>query len=236
MNEQTPSERLRAKLALVHPVMLQHAEQIWSSPFVAELYPLYLRTMHTIVRSAVPLMEAAVERARTLAAADDVAAGVARYLAHHVHEERGHDHWLLEDLEATGADPEEALRRIPSPRVATLVGAQYYWLHHHHPISLIGHIAAIEGYPPPIGFATRLRHLTGYPEKAFRAIAIHERLDIRHGRELWETIDSLPLRQEHETMIGISALHTMQGAVDVLAEVYASVVAPVSVSERTPAI
>jgi hypothetical protein len=25
-----------------------------------------------------------------------------------------------------------------------LVGAQYYWLHHHHPVALLGHIAAID--------------------------------------------------------------------------------------------
>jgi hypothetical protein len=228
MNEQTASSRLRAKLELVHPVMQQHAELIWSSPQLPELYPVYLRAMHTIVRSAVPLMEAALDRAGQLAETDEVAAGLARYLARHVDEERGHDQWLLEDLAVTGADPQEPLLRIPSPRVAALVGAQYYWLRHHHPIALIGHIAAIEGYPPPIGFAARLRRLTGYPKAAFRAIAVHERLDLRHRSELWDAIDGLPLRREHETMIGVSALHTIQSAVEVLAEVYASIPAPVS--------
>jgi len=226
VSDQTPSQRLRTKLNLVHPAVMQEAEQLWGSPSVVQLYPEYLRTMHSIVRSAVPLMESALERARELAPADDVAAGLVQYLAHHVDEERGHDQWLLEDLQATGADPREPLRRIPSPLVAALVGAQYYWLRHYHPISLIGHIAAIEGYPPPVGFAARLRDLTSYPKEAFRTIAIHERLDIRHRRELWDAIDGLPLHREHETMIGISALHTMQGAIDVLAGIRASVVIP----------
>jgi hypothetical protein len=207
-------------------MMMQEAKKLWESPLVAQLYPEYLRTMHYIVRSAVPLMESALERASELASTDEVAAGLVRYLTHHVDEERGHDQWLLEDLEATGADPREPLRRIPSPLVAALVGAQYYWLRHHHPISLIGHIAAIEGYPPPVGFAARLHDLTGYPKEAFRAIAIHERLDIRHRRELWDAIDGLPLRREHETMMGISALHTMQGAIDVLAGIRVSALKP----------
>jgi hypothetical protein len=222
VSDRTPSQLLRAKLNLLHPIMMQEARKLWESPLVVQFYPEYLRTMHSIVRSAVPLMESALERASELASTDDVAAGLVRYLAHHVDEERGHDQWLLEDLEATGADPREPLRRIPSPLVAALVGAQYYWLRHYHPISLIGHIAAIEGYPPPVGFAARLHDLTGYPKEAFRAIAIHERLDIRHRQELWDAIDGLPLRREHETMMGISALHTMQGATDVLAGIRVS--------------
>jgi hypothetical protein len=180
--------------------------------------------MHQIVRSAVPLMKAALDQARVRGSGDKMTAGLVIYLARHMEEETGHDAWLLEDLQATGADQTEPLRRIPSPRVATLVGAQYYWLRHYHPVSLLGHIAAIEGYHPPVGFANRLRALTGYPKTAFRAIERHETLDIRHKRELYEFIDSLPLEREHERMMGISALHTMQTGIDVLGEIYDSIV------------
>jgi hypothetical protein len=223
-------ERLRAKLELAYPAVRASSERIWCSPFVRELYPVYLATMHGVVRSAVPLLEAACERARALAPDDEVAAGLVPYLAHHAPEEAGHDRWLLQDLEALGGDPGEPLRRIPSTRVATLVGAQCYWLRHHHPVSLLGHMAFVEGYPPQPGFAERLRELTGYPAEAFRAIRRHERLDIGHRRELYETIDSLPLRPEHETLIGLSALHTMSSAIEVFEEIYAAVVAPVEVT------
>jgi hypothetical protein len=220
----TPGDRLRFKIDLVYPALGAYAAQIWSSPRVRELYPAYLGAMHQIVRSAVPLMDTALEQARARGPGDRVAVGLASYLSHHVGEESGHDVWLLEDLQACGGDPTEPLRRIPSPRAATLVGAQYYWLRHYHPVSLLGHIAAIEGNHPPVGFADRLRELTGYPRTAFRAIERHETLDIRHKRELFEVIDSLPLEREHETMMGISALHTMQAGIDVLGEIYDSVV------------
>jgi len=222
----TASGRLRAKLDLAFPALVASAERIWSSPFVRELYPVWLSTMHGIVRTPVPLMEAALERARALAPEDEVAAGLVPYLAHHAPEEAGHDRWLLEDLEALGGDPLEPLRRIPSARVATFVGAQYYWLRHHHPVSLLGHMAVIEGYPPQIGFAERLRELTGYPREAFRAIRRHERLDIRHRAELYEAIDGLPLQPEHETLLGVSALHTVSAAIEVFEEIHAAVIAP----------
>jgi hypothetical protein len=217
---ETPSQRLQSKIDLAYPVLHAHAQRIWSSPSVRELYPAYLIVMHMIVRSAVPLMQTALDEARKRSVSDRVAAGLAAYLAHHVSEESGHDTWLLEDLEATGGDAAEPLKRIPSPRVATLVGAQYYWLRHHHPVSLLGHIAIVEGYHPPAGFAKRLCDLTGYPREAFRAIERHEALDVRHKRELYELLDYLPLQPEHEKLLGISALHTIQAGIDVLSEIY----------------
>jgi hypothetical protein len=219
----TTSQRLRNKLDLAYPVFNAHAERIWRSPAIRDLYPAYLQTMYTIVCGAVPLMQSALDQAHKRAPHDPVAAQLISYLSRHMEEEAGHDTWLLEDLAATGADPEDPLCRIPSPQVATLVGAQYYWLCHYHPVSLLGHMAVMEGHNPPTGFAKRLRDLTGYPDKAFRAIARHEILDIKHKRELYEIIDSLPLQSEHEKMLGISALHSISSGIDVLTEIYTSV-------------
>ncbi len=216
------SDRLRAKLDLAYPAVAQTSSRIWGDERVRELYPMYLTIWHGIVRSAVPLIEAAATRARELAPHDEVAAQLVPYLEHHGPEEAGHDVWLLEDLEALGGDREAALRRIPSPRVATLVGAQYYWLRHAHPVSLLGHMGVVEGYSPPEGFADHLQRLTGHPRDAFRAIRRHERLDIKHKRELYELIDGLALTVEHERLMGIAGLHTLQAAVDVFAEVHAS--------------
>jgi hypothetical protein len=212
------------KLDFAYPALRASSERIWSSPLLRELYPVYLSTMHGIVRTPVALMEAALGRARELAPDDDVAAGLVPYLAHHAPEEKGHDRWLLEDIEALGGDPLEPLRRVPSAHVAAFAGAQYYWLYHHHPVALLGHMAVIEGYPPQVGFSERLRELTGYPAEAFRAIRRHEHLDIRHRQELYEAIDSLPLQREHETMMAISAFHTVRAAIDVFEEIHAAVV------------
>ena len=219
----TASERLNEKIGLAYPALRASGERIWSSPQIRELYPVYLSTLHMIVRSAAPLLESAAARCRALAPHDPVAAALAPYFEHHAPEERGHDEWLLEDLEALGGDPHEPWRRIPSTRVATLVGAQYYWLLHHHPVALLGHMAVIEGNPPQVGFADRLQALTGYPPDAFRAISRHERLDIRHRRELYEAIDALDLSAEHEAVMGLSALHTVLAAIDLMAEIRAAV-------------
>ena len=227
MSIDTNSKRLLRKLDLAYPVFAGVTSRLWSSQHVSDLYPEYLCTMHGIVRSSVPLMQAALEEAERLAPEDEVAAGVAAYLAHHVREEAGHDRWILQDLDALGADPDEPLRRIPSPRVAEVVGSQYYWVRHHHPVSLIGHIAVMEGYPPGPALAEGLQERTGYPKEAFRALSRHARLDIRHRDELYEAIDGLPLEPEHEELIGLSALHTINGLIVVFEEILGRVGEPV---------
>jgi pyrroloquinoline quinone (PQQ) biosynthesis protein C len=218
----TASQRLRFKLDLAYPALAETASRLWADERVRELYPMYLTIWHGVVRSAAAIIGAACDRARVLAPDDEVAAALVPYFEHHGPEEAGHDVWLLEDIEALGGDRKAALERLPSPRVATLVGAQYYWLRHAHPVSLLGHMAVVEGYSPPAGFADRLMELTGYPRDAFRAIRRHERLDIKHKRELYELIDRLPLTREHEALMGIAGLHTLQSAVDVIEEIRTS--------------
>ena len=216
------SHRLRAKLELAYPALAATTAALWADERVRDLYPRYLEVWHGVVRSAVPLIEAACSRARELAPDDELAAALVPYFARHGPEEAGHDVWLLEDLEAAGGDRDAALRRTPSPRVATLVGAQYYWLRHAHPVSLLGHMAVVEGYSPSPGMADRLQAATGHPREAFRAIRRHERLDIKHKRELYELIDGLAPAPRHEQLMGLAGLHTMQAAIDVFAEIHAS--------------
>jgi hypothetical protein len=212
------SERLRQKIALVLPAFGATAWRIWDSPSIAALYPEYLCTMHGIVRSSVPLMQAAIDRARELDG-DPVAAGVLEYVSGHIDEERGHDEWVLQDLEATGRDREEPLRRIPPPSIASVVGSQYYWIRHHHPVALMGHIAVMEGYPPSVAFAELLQERTGYGTDAFRSLARHAMLDVHHRNEFLEAVDGLPLGEEHEQLIGVSALHTINGLIAVFDDI-----------------
>jgi Iron-containing redox enzyme len=173
---------------------------------IADLWPEYLVTQHAIIRATVPLMETGAERAREMADEDAVAAGVAAYLERHSDEERDHDEWLLDDLELLGIDRASVLGRLPSATVASLVGCQYYWALHYHPLGLLGYISLMEGYPPTPDLVEDLIVRTGYPRAAFRTFAEHGELDPHHREELDEAIDSLPLTAEHEALLGLSAM------------------------------
>jgi hypothetical protein len=202
------SSLLRRKISLVIPTFVRAGDRLIAHPRVRELYPEYLFTSHCVIRASVPLMETARRVAETRD--DSVSARLAPYLAHHIPEELDHDEWLLGDLELLGRDRAALLRRPPSPTVASLVGAQYYWVQHFHPVALLGYIGLLEGYPPSPGLIDELQARTGFERAAFRTMIAHAELDPGHGAELDELLDSLPLTPEQSAVIGLSALHTIE--------------------------
>jgi Iron-containing redox enzyme len=215
------SARLRSKLELVLPLLIEAGRRVWEHPRIRELYPEYLATMHGVIRASVPLMERALERAQATAADDPAAAGLAAYLEHHVDEERGHDDWLLEDLEVLGRSPEAVLSRVPSASVAALVGAQYYWIEHYHPVALLGYIGLLEGYPPAIGDVDALMARTGYEREAFRTLIRHSELDPLHAADFDEAVDRLPLTPGQSAVVGLSGLHSVTAFTRVIQDVIA---------------
>ena len=218
----TPSIRLRQKLSLAIGPFAAASARLVTHPHLRELWPNYLITQYAIIRATVPLTVAAAARARELGDDDPLAGALARYLETHADEERGHDESLLEDLELLGIDRASVRAQMPSPAVASLVGCHYYWALHYHPLAVLGYIAVAEGYPPAPELIEELSARSGYARETFGTIAEHAALDPGHRDRLAQTIDSLPLTQVHERILGVSAIATAGLAARVLEELLAT--------------
>jgi hypothetical protein len=205
----TESRRLRGKLELVLPALMATGRQLIDHPELRRIYPEFLIMAHGIVRASVPLMETAFAATRALTG-DAVAAQLAGYFEHHIPEEREHDEWILADLEFIGVSRAQVLRRTPSPTVAALVGSQYYWMLHAHPVALLGYIMMLEGYPPSPLDIEQMETATGYGPEAFRTILFHADLDTGHGDDLDALLDSLPVTEQQRALMGISAISSVQ--------------------------
>jgi hypothetical protein len=202
---------LSVKLALTAPALRAAAADLWRRPGLRARYPRYLRAMHAVIRASVPLMELAAARCAELGAADPVGAPLRRYLLEHIDEERGHDDWLLADLAALGDDPGCWLDRAPPPAVARLVGAQYYWVSHHHPVALLGYIAVMEGNAPAPALADWIVERAGVPAAGVRTVRDHAELDVVHGAAVVDLLDRLPLTAGQSSAVALAALYTVDG-------------------------
>ena len=203
----THSQVLRRKIELMEPRLAAAAGKLWNHPELKEFFGEYLISVHCIIRATSPSMRIAAQCAQALAESDPVAAKLAEYYARHSREEEDHDDWTLDDIESLGIDRSQVLDRVPSPTVASLVGAQYYWAYHCHPIAYMGYAAVLEG-PASAEFLEQTVQRTGLPRKAFETQFMHAALDPHHIQAFNDTLDSLPLTSRHTAIAGVSALHS----------------------------
>src|SRR5262249_20075519 len=216
----TNSARLRSKIGLARSTLDSVAETLWNHPELKIHYPEFLFLNHAVVRASVPLMQAALQSCRSRFSSDPLTPGLASYLEHHIPEEMHHDEWILEDLQALGIVRAEILARIPPVSASLLVGAQYYWILHVHPVALLGYIAVLEGTPPDADYFTRVLRRASIAEAAATNIFPHPSLHPSHRDDLDATLDSLPLTEYHHSLLGISAFQTIEALARVAEESY----------------
>lgn len=205
--EVSHSQALRIRFELVVGPLAAANQRLFDHPDQPRLIPALLVLCHQVMRAAVPLMDAARTRARALG--DPVCPPLAAYLDEHIEEERGHDDWLLDDLAHAGLSRAAVLSRIPPPRTAALVGAQYYWVQHEHPVTILGYLMALEGRPLAPALIDEMQARSALPAAAFRTLREHARLDPGHAGALDRLLDGLALTRAHTALLGLSLAHTL---------------------------
>ncbi|WP_439657418.1 iron-containing redox enzyme family protein [Lentzea sp. HUAS TT2] len=205
------STELQSVLDLVTPALRHSAASVWQPDGLRERYNRYLSEMYAVIRASVPLMELAASRCE---GPDPVSTRLRAYFPAHVEEELGHDDWLLDDMVVAGLDPAAERLRPPSVQVVRLVGPQYYWVNHGHPVALLGYMAVLEGNSPSPGLAGLLAARTGLPPEAFHTLDHHADADPHHSGEIFALLADLELTAAQRSAVRASALHTAAALID----------------------
>ena len=203
----TPHSRvLKSKIRMVNPRLNEQLDRFWNHSNFSEVFVNHLFRLYHSVKASAQLLEGALERSKFLSPTCPVAAALVVYFAEHVQEEKGHDEWLLDDMELLGIKRGNVTSQIPPTDVAALIGSQYYYMRHTHPVSLLAYLAIIEGNPPRQENLDFIESKTDIPKAALRSFYKHAELDIVHSAELWALIDSLPLTPWHSSLLGLNAM------------------------------
>ncbi len=211
------SDVLWSKIRLAESRLNAATYSFWNHPDLPELLPGFLVQLHRVMQGGIGLMRTARDRALSLAD-DPVAAIVAPYLTQHIDEEKDHDAWLLDDIGTIGISPGEVATATPLPSVVSLLGAQYFWTLHVHPVAVFGYLVVLEGKPPVAAQLEAIRLRSGLPATAFRCLHAHAENDPHHIADLNRTLDSMPLTAEQEKCIALSAFHTIDAVSSIFEE------------------
>jgi pyrroloquinoline quinone (PQQ) biosynthesis protein C len=116
------------------------------------------------------------------------------HLYEHMHEESGHEEWVMNDLEAVGVQRSDTLAHAASPFTLALNGYNYWAADRRHPCSVLGMLYALEVIASVYGgpFASAIKEsLLLEGEQGISFIGSHATMDAQHMAELRKVLDTV---------------------------------------------
>jgi pyrroloquinoline quinone (PQQ) biosynthesis protein C len=134
----------------------------------------------------------------------DEFASVRYFLYRHMHEEMGHEQWVLNDLEAIGVSKRQLLDYQPSLQALALCGFNYWAADRRHPCSVLGMMYVLEViaavYGGPFSAAVK-ESLLLQNDRGTSFLNSHATLDAAHMAELREILNQVTLRGVQDAIV-----------------------------------
>jgi pyrroloquinoline quinone (PQQ) biosynthesis protein C len=167
-----------------HPVVLDAVANGMS----IERYRKLLLELYHVVWHFNPVCAAAASRM------PDTHRDVRYFLYEHMHEESGHEVWVMNDLEAVGVSVAATRAHAASPDTLALNGYNYWSADRRHPCSVLGMLYTLEVLASVYGgtFAAAIREslmLDG--ERGISFIGSHATMDAEHMVTLREVLNTI---------------------------------------------
>lgn len=173
-----------------HPVVLDAV----ANGMQVERYRKFLLELYHVVWHFNPVTAAATSRIA------DSHRQIRYHLYEHMHEESGHEEWVLNDLDAVGVTPQDTRAYPPSIDTLALCGYNYWAADRGNPCSVLGMIYALEVIASVYGgpFASAIKEsLLLEGERGISFIGSHATMDMEHMaslRTVLNTIEDEPAR------------------------------------------
>jgi hypothetical protein len=167
-----------------HPVVLDAV----ASGMSVERYRALLLELYHVVWHFNPVCAAAASRM------SDAFQSIRHFLYGHMHEEAGHEEWVLNDLDAVGVTRSDARAHAPGVHTLALNGYNYWAADRRHPCSSLGMLYALEVIASVYGgpFASAIRDsLLLEGDRGVSFIDSHSTLDAEHMAQLRVVLNQL---------------------------------------------
>ena len=142
----------------------------------------FLHDLYHIVWHFCPVMSAAAARC------DDRFKDVRYDLYERIEEEKGHDSWVLEDIEALGGDVRAVRETPPSPPAQAMIAFNYYASDRVHPCSVLGMLYMLEVVSSVYGgrVSDSIARAIGrnVEDGGFKFLSSHATMDLDHMAKL----------------------------------------------------
>lgn len=169
-----------------------------------ERYRALLLELYQVVWHFNPVCAAAASRI------PDAQRQVRYYLYEHMHEESGHEDWVLADLEALGVTAADVRGHLPGAHTLALTGYNYWAADRRHPCSVLGMMYALEVIASVYGgtFSAAIREaLMLEGDRGVSFISSHATMDAEHMASLRTILNTLRDEEAAEAVIESTLLN-----------------------------
>lgn len=121
-------------------------------------------------------------------------------------EEVGHEEWILNDIEAAGADKEAARSSTPYLETQVMNAYNYDYINRKNPVGFFGMVFMLESTSVQLASkgAEVIREKLDLPESAFSYLSSHGDLDISHMKFFEETVSKITDPDDQKAIIEVA--------------------------------
>jgi pyrroloquinoline quinone (PQQ) biosynthesis protein C len=167
-----------------HPIVMDAV----ANGMPLQRYRALLLELYSVVWHFNPLCAAAASRV------SDKHQQVRYHLYEHMHEEMGHEQWVMNDLDAVGVAADTVRAHLPLPYTQALVGYNYWSADRRHPCSVLGMMYVLEVIASVYGgsFSDAVREsLLLEGDRGVSFISSHATMDAEHMAELRTILNTI---------------------------------------------
>jgi pyrroloquinoline quinone (PQQ) biosynthesis protein C len=192
------TEPARAGLVAIPVIQDCLGGRVTRAQYLAFLGEAYHHVCHTV-----PLLMACGSRLE-----EPTASWLRPALAEYIAEETGHEAWILEDIAASGGDPEAVRRKGPGLATELMVAYVYDYIERKNPVGFLGMVHVLEG--TSVALATQaaqaMRRALELPESAFTYLTSHGSLDRQHVQYFAGLVEQLERPQDRDAVAHVAGV------------------------------
>jgi len=198
------TEPARAGLVAIPVIQDCLGGRVTRAQYLAFLGEAYHHVCHTV-----PLLMACGSRLE-----EPTASWLRPALAEYIAEETGHEAWILEDIAASGGDPEAVRRKGPGLATELMVAYVYDYIERRNPVGFLGMVHVLEG--TSVALATQaaqaMRKALDLPEAAFTYLTSHGSLDRKHVQYFATLVERLDRAEDRDAVAHVAgAVYRLYG-------------------------
>jgi pyrroloquinoline quinone (PQQ) biosynthesis protein C len=173
------------------------------------LYLAFLTEAYHHVKHTFPLLALAASRTSDVRYQDA--------LVEYMEEERGHEKWILNDIQALGGDPDAVRHGQGGPACRIMVGYAYYAIQHISPYAFLGSVHVLEGMSVLLAdqVADALKSSLGLEsDTGFTYLRTHGSLDSEHVAFFRKLVDGFDDQKTRRIIIdNASIFYRLYGSI-----------------------